>query len=530
MKTNLLLSLIKRIFILLGAFFILGSFNSCKKQPKEFLILSGSENGPLEKIVTEFARKKNVLVRFKYEGSVDIMLELQKNASKYDAVWPASGIWITLGDRERKVKYAQSIMTSPVVFGIRKSVARDLGFLGKDVKVGDILRAIREKKLKFIMTSASQSNSGASAYIGFLYALLGNPEYITEADLDKPELKKEITDLLSGINRSSGSSAWLKDLFLKGGYDAMVNYEALIIEANQELTRQGKEPLYLVYPVDGLVIADSQLGFIQNGDVKKEEFFKELQANLLSEPVQRQLLQLGRRTGFAGELKNAPAAVFNPAWGIDPQKILSPIKLPRAEVILKALNHYQTMFRKPSLTFFCLDFSGSMRGENADLVKKAMEILLDQDKAGKYFLQSSPADFTFVIPFAGKIIDAWQVEGNKQPEMIDLLRKIRETDTDGTTDIYSPVTLALEQMMMIDSSKYIPAIILMTDGESNTGKKYADLEAAWHKNGRDVPVFLIKFGDASDTQLAQIANLTNGAVFDGRKDLIGAFRKVKGYN
>ncbi|MEI7661746.1 MAG: substrate-binding domain-containing protein, partial [Bacteroidota bacterium] len=132
MKTNLLLSIIKRVSIFMAAVFIIFSLNSCKKHPKEFLILSGSENGPLEKMVTEFARKKDVLVKFKYEGSVDIMLELQKNASKYDAVWPASGIWITLGDHERKVKYAQSIMTSPVVFGIRKSLAQNLGFIGKD--------------------------------------------------------------------------------------------------------------------------------------------------------------------------------------------------------------------------------------------------------------------------------------------------------------------------------------------------------------------------------------------------------------
>ncbi len=530
MNTNVFRSIITNVFIMLAACSIMLSLHSCKKKPHEFIILSGSENGPLEHIVTDFAKENNFLVKFKYEGSVDIMLELQKNAAKYDAVWPASGLWITLGDHDRKVKYAQSIMTSPVVFGIRKSLAQQLGFVGRDVKVGDILKAIREKKLRFIMTSASQSNSGASAYIGFLYALLGNPEYITEADLEKPELKKGITGLLSGINRSSGSSAWLKDLYLKGGYDAMVTYEALLIETNQELTRQGKEPLYLVYPVDGLVIADSQLGYIDNGDLKKEVFFKELQAYLLSEPVQHQLLQLGRRTGFAGELKNAPAAVFNPAWGIDPQKILSPIKLPRAEVILKALKFYQTVFRKPSLTFYCLDFSGSMIGGNSDLVKKAMEILLDQDRAGKYFLQSSPDDITFVIPFAGTIFNAWQVEGNKQPEMMDLLTKIRETNTDGSTDIYSPVILALDQIVTIDSTKYIPAIILMTDGESNTGKKYSDLESAWKKNGRDVPVFLIKFGDASDAQLAQIAKLTNGAVFDGRKDLIGAFRKVKGYN
>ncbi len=530
MKTNLLLSLIERVSIMLAAIFILLSLNSCKKQPKEFLILSGSENGPLEKIVTEFARKNNILVKFKYEGSVDIMLELQKNALKYDAVWPASGIWITLGDEERKVRYAQSIMTSPVVFGIKMSLAKRLGFVGREVKVSEILKAIREKKLRFMMTSASQSNSGASAYIGFLYALLGHPEYITSDDLEKPELKKEITDLLAGINRSSGSSAWLKDLYLRGDYNAMVNYESLLIETNQELIRKGKEPLYIIYPTDGLVIADSQLGYIDGGNVKKEDFFKKLQAHLLSEDIQHQLLLLGRRTGFAGELKNAPPAVFNPDWGIDTKKILSPIKLPRADVMLKALNLYQTAFRKPSLTFFCLDYSGSMIGGNIDQVKKAMEILLDQDKAGAYFLQSSPNDITFVIPFAGTIFDAWQVEGNKQSEMLHLLSKIRETKTDGNTDIYSPAILALEQTLMIDSAKYIPAIILMTDGESNTGKKYADLESAWKKNGRDVPVFLIKFGDASDAQLAQIANLTNGAVFDGRKDLISAFRKVKGYN
>ena len=530
MRNHLLLKAFENLSFALILLLFSFSFNSCKKHPKEFTILSGSENGPLENIVSGFAKKNNFIVKFKYEGSVDIMLELQKNTSQYDAVWPASGIWINLGDNEKKVRYAQSILTSPVVFGIKKSLAQKLGFVGKDVKVADILKAIREKKLKFIMTSASQSNSGASAYIGFLYALLGNPQYITTKDLEKPELQKEITDLLSGINRSSGSSAWLKDLYMKGDYDAMVNYEALMIEANQELIKKGREPLYVVYPIDGLVIADSQLGYIDNGDAVKEMFFKNLQAYLLSDAVQHQLLLLGRRTGFAGEVKNAPVSVFNPDWGIDVRKILSPIKIPSTEVILKALNLYQTSFRKPSLTIFCLDYSGSMNGERSDLLRKAMEIMLDQEKAGKYFLQSSPNDFTLVIPFSSTILNAWQIQGNQQSEMIKVLDKIKEMPADGSTDIYSPVIMAVEEISKIDSDKYIPAVILMTDGESNTGKKYEDLEIAWKNSKRDIPVFLIKFGDASDDQLTHIADLTNGAVFDGRKDLIGAFRKVKGYN
>ena len=36
------------------------------------------------------------------------------------------------------------------------------------------------------MTSATQSNSGCSAYIGFLYALLGNPDVITSESLQTP--------------------------------------------------------------------------------------------------------------------------------------------------------------------------------------------------------------------------------------------------------------------------------------------------------------------------------------------------------
>ncbi len=47
----------------------------------------------------------------------------------------------------------------------------------------------------------------------------------------------------------------------------------------------------------------------------------------------------------------------------------------------------------------------------------------------------------------------------------------------------------------------------------------------------DVPVFSIMFGDSADpTQLEELAGYTHGRVFDGREDLIGAFRSVKGYN
>ncbi|WP_188932639.1 VWA domain-containing protein [Puia dinghuensis] len=523
--------------ILFAALTLLTSCN----QHKNFRLLLGSENEALQPLIKDFADKKGYDIDFVYKGSVDIMLALQSDTTDFDGVWPASGLWITLGDQHHKVKYAKSILTSPVVFGIKKSLARQLNFIGRPVKVADILTAIRNRQLKFMMTSASQSNSGASAYFGFLYALLGNPEYITKDDLHKPELKEQIRELLSGINRSSGSSGWLKDLFLQGNgqYDAMVNYESIIIETNQELLRRNQEPLYVVYPTDGLVIADSQLGFVDrsgsdnNSDGKdKETFFRQLQDYLLSSDVQAKLLQLGRRTGFAGELTNAPPDVFRADWGIDTKKILSPIKLPGEDVIREALSLYQTDFRKPSFTVFCLDFSGSMNTNGgADQVKQAMQLLLDQDQAKRYFLQASDDDRLIIIPFNHDLITEWEADGNQGDSLKAILQRVTDLYPSGGTDIYSPVIRGLEAIKQGDTADhYIPAIILMTDGESNTGKTYPDLSKAWTANGLDIPVFAITFGDASDDQLNQIVGLTRASLFDGKKDLITAFRKAKGYN
>ena len=70
----------------------------------------------------------------------------------------------------------------------------------------------------------------------------------------------------------------------------------------------------------------------------------------------------------------------------------------------------------------------------------------------------------------------------------------------------------------------------MTDGQSNGEMTFEDFKEAYDEAGMDVPVFSIMFGDSSEEQLEELAGYTNGRVFDGTEDLIGAFRSVKGYN
>ena len=298
-------------------------------------ILSGSENQELEDIISDCADKAGVRIEMDYQGSVDIMRELQSGAAGYDAVWPASSMWLSLGDSQHLVKHSQSVSLTPVVFGIRQSLAEELGFTDGDVSVKDILTAISDGKMTFCMTSATQSNSGASAYIGFLYALLDKQEGLTSEDLQSDELKTQIRELLSGVDRSSGSSDWLKDMFLKGNYDAMVNYECLVIDANEQLTAEGKEPLYVVYPYDGLSIADSPLGYVDHDDGQKEEAFLAFQEEIMSADSQSAIEATGRRITASG-VSEENKDVFSADWGIDTERILSPIQMPEADEIGRA--------------------------------------------------------------------------------------------------------------------------------------------------------------------------------------------------
>jgi Ca-activated chloride channel family protein len=498
-------------------------------QASGFRILASASNEALEPVVKRVADREHVSVQVTYAGTVDLMQQLGAADLPYDAVWPESSLWLALGDTKKQVSNPQSTMRAPVVLGVKRSVAQKLGWVGADVRVADILAAAESGKLRFMMASASQSNSGASAYMGYLYAFAGNPDVLTSDNLRDPAVGEKVTRILGKVNRSSGSSTALRALFLENyaDYDAMVNYEAEVIAANRDLLRTNREPLYAVYPVDGLTIADFPLGYVSHGDATKEAFFGRLQEDLLYGQGQQEIARLGFRTGLIGSNpEEVDRAVFNPDWGIDTARVLTPVRYPRAPVIREALDLYQTAFRKGSFTVYALDFSGSMAGKGEQELKEAMRTLLDQDRARQNLLQASPNDVTVVILFSNAILAEWSVTGNDPAQLNGLLQNVVQRAPGGGTDIYTPVVRANQIIQSQGAGDRFPAIILMTDGQSNAGS-FGQVKDAGLKN---VPVYAILFGDASETQLKEISGYTSGKIFDGRKSLVEAFRTAKGYN
>ena len=487
-----------------------------KNTDKTFYILSSQENKELEDILTNYAKKEGYKLNIEYQGTLEITKTLNENSSNYDAVWLSNSIWGYMLDSKVKMTNSKCTSINPVIFGIKKSKAEELGFINKKIYTKDILDAIQNGKLKFSMPNPTTTNSGASAYLGLLSTLAGNPEVLTEEMLNNEELKEKVRTF----------EDFLEELFLNGDYEAVVSYESSIININKKLSTSGKETLYAIYPVDGVSISDSPFAYIDNKNENKKEIFENISRYLLSQEGQQLLQQKGKRTWYGGINKSVDKTTFNPDWGIDTLNYISPVKYPSTDVIKKALNMYQTELRKPVHIVFCLDYSGSMAGEGVQELTKAMDYILTE-KAANDFIQFSDKDIIEIVPFSSDVKAIWRASNVAETQK--LLNNIKSMNPYGGTALYNSAIKALELVKDENKDKYNTSIVLMTDGQANVGS-FRDLSNYYNSLNSSIPIYSIMFGDAVESQLRPIANLTNAKVFNGKVDLVKAFKEVRGYN
>lgn len=496
---------------------------------RKLSILSGSENESLKPLIEMFNQTHSAQVSLVSRGSVEIMRYLEDDSTGYDAVWPANSLWISLGDKSNRVKQVQPISITPVVLGVRTKLAEELGWKSGEIKTESIAKAVKAGKLRFAMTSATQSNSGAVAYLGFLHALKGGDEPIQVNDLADAGLRSKIRDLLKGVERTSGSSGWLKDMFLNSNFDAMVNYESVLMETNLALVNDHRAPLRILYPEDGISLSDSPLGLLASDSVKKA-LFTEFQTWLRSPEIQARMPQYGRRPASPGAAFQPALPLWDTSWGVQPMRILSPLPLPSAETVRKALELYQTDLRKPSHTVFCLDYSGSMSGPRVIELRKAMRLLLSPEGARANLLQPTHDDILDFLVFSDNTMWKARVKGNDTTGMLAISDSLEQISPMGGTAIHSVVSQAMDNFKVSSPRTHVQSVVLLTDGESNTGASFEDLQRVYQAMESTLPVFSIRFGEASQAQLDRIATLTHAKVFDGTKDLARTFRQVRGYN
>ena len=477
----------------------------------------------MEDEIIDFGNSNGIDVKFEYAEDLDAV-SLINTGGEYDAIWASNSLWLYQIEKY-PLRNSKSISINPVVLAIKKSKAVELGFVGRDITNEEVIDAIATGRINYVMSSVVKSNSGASAYLGFLNSLAGSPEVLKSEMLFEPVLVDKMTAFFSNVERVSGTETFLEDMFLKSNdYDAVIAAETSLIRINQELEKVGKEPLYLLYPTDGVALSDSPFAYIDRSQDKLDEFDL-IQKYLLSEAMQKTLEDSGRRTWYGGINENANPKVFKKEWGIDTTKYLIPQKYPSKKVINHATALYVDTFRKPSHTVFLLDYSGSMIGDGNKQLVDAMNYILDYTKAQKDLIQFSEKDKITVIPFTDGVLDVWYTNSGK--ETMDLLSNIRYKSPGGGTNVYVAAVSALDTLKYEDDA-YSQTIVLMTDGQSINDYDY--LYDNYVYNNFKVPIYSITFGDASPEQLEEIAELTNAKVFDGKTDLLKAFKEVRSFS
>lgn len=505
-------------------------FNSVPvNSPKnEFSIITTYENQDFENELVNYGKKNKINVKITYAGDLEIIQKLN-SGEEYDAVWISNSIWLYMLNSDVSIKNSKSISINPVVFGIKKSVAKELGFVDNKVYNKDIINVIRDKKLKYVMPSVTKTNAGATAYLGFLKVLSNSDGILTIDALENETLQDDLKALFSGVERVSGTEDFLENIFLNSDeYEAVVSSETSLIRINKQLVDKNKEPLYLIYPEDGVAISDFPFAYIDRGQ-KKENKFEVIQKYLLSKEGTEKLEKLGRRVWYGGTNNKSDKNVFNPEWGINTNKYLMSLRYPSKTVINKAFSLYVDVLRKPSIVVFCLDFSGSMYGDGITQLRNAMNYILDYEQASKDFIQFTSRDMVYVIPFNGTLFSGIVGGQFNDYNKNKILSTINELNPNGETNIYTPTVEALKLIKNIQGDDYTKTVILMTDGYSNIGS-FQELKSFYNTNHLNVPIYSIMFGSPSEQQLLEISSLTNAKIFNGIYNLKEAFKEVRSFN
>jgi len=114
------------------------TYSKISIKDNSFSMILSSENKDLENVLQNIANENKIDLRLEYAGTIEIMDKLNAGEN-YDAVWTSNSIWLYMLNNDVSVKNSKSTSINPVVFGVKKSKAEELGFTEKQVYTKDIM-------------------------------------------------------------------------------------------------------------------------------------------------------------------------------------------------------------------------------------------------------------------------------------------------------------------------------------------------------------------------------------------------------
>lgn len=489
-------------------------------------IVAATELKDMEPLIQQAAKDLGFSITMEYpDGTIANSLSLKAGEfdGQFDATWFATNKYVDLYEAGDKLGTSTSIATSPVAFGVRQDTARELGWTDKQPTWAEITDAVKGEKFNFGMTDPARSNSGFSALVSVATAMADTGAALQAADVTRVE--GQLKEFFAGQNLTSGSSGWLEEAFISdpNRTDAIVNYESVLLQSK----KQGRADIHVVVPADGVVTADYPLAPLTSPRQADAAAKTEQLATWLRQHNQQIVQDTQRRPVDPGVALTAE------------QQANSLIELPfpaRKDVAGQLVAAFNDQLRAPGQTVFVLDKSGSMRGERIDSLHAILNELVD----GTAHTATGPVGLRdrediSIIGFNGKVdapqhITFTKADAGSSQQIKDAINSLQPG---GQTAVYDALRAAYSQFDPAAGGERIPSIVLMSDGASNVGDKYADFER-FHKGlspeQKRIPVFIILYGESNVKEMDQLARLTGGKTFDATKgDLASAFKEIRGY-
>jgi Ca-activated chloride channel family protein len=490
-------------------------------------VIAGSELKDVEPILADAERATGVHVAMTYAGTIAGIDRLAAG-DKHDAAWFAQDKYLAMSSAGKNVKSRTRIMLSPVIVGVKHSVAGRLGWNGgKKVRWRDIQAAVGAGQFRYAMTNPSTSNSGFSAVLSISTALAGTGDALRPAEVNKAA----IATFYKGQKIVSGSSGWLSDAFVaaQDRADGIITYEASIeaLNADNRLT----EKLDRVYPSDGVMTADYPLDLLNQS---KQDAYDKVVAYLKTPDVQKRIAETTHRRPTDSSVASAyPAIVAETSFPASASAV--------QQLLLRFLNQD----RVPAHSFYVLDKTGSMEGKDGTgktriaRVQEALGVLAgDDDTLTGQFARFNNRERITILTFSEQVeVDkTFTMARTNDPAVFAAVKKLADSlEANGSTAIYTALETALAEAVRDrakDAGRYA-SIVLMTDGENNRGDNYDRFEAKWNalpEYARHIHIFPIFIGEASPEELGRLATLTGGRAFDARHETLSEiFKEIRGY-
>jgi Ca-activated chloride channel homolog len=500
-------------------------------------VLAGSELADLGPILDEAAAATGVRVEPDLVGTLDGAEAVMSGAAEadHDAIWFSSNRYLALQPgAEAKLGTATEIMSSPVVLGLRRSVAERLGWVGRPVTWAEIAAAAGARQFTYGMTDPSASNSGFSAVVAVATALVGSGSALTveQAASTAPGLR----DFFGAQALSAGSSGFLQDAYVRRAtgvdpgppVDGLVNYESVLLAMNAAGSLP--EPLELIYPADGVVTAEYPFTVFADASQEIKDAHRRLTEYLRTPDVQRKIADVTHRRPAVPGVAPSPSAA-------------SLVELPfpaEADVVDTLLTSYFDKLRRPSRTIYVLDTSGSMAGdERIGALQRSLAGLAGADSSlTGQFRRFRGREQVTLLPFSSSPASPQTftvAEDDPGPDRQRIADAGAALQPGGDTAIYDSLQEAYRlagQQIAADPDRFT-SIVLMTDGENTTGdeiEQFRTVVGSLTAEQRTVPVFCVLFGESDTGEMTEVAELTGGRTFDARTaSLAEVFQEIRGY-